>query len=355
MGNFKYFLEDHKEKIILGGVIGLAIAGATGVIIYMNKHIDKKLPVEEVTNQIKKADAVVYETSDYKLKTINLDNNDENAIIQLSKDDLVAKSPDLSSLFIYEEKEGTISNVSLKENKLDKHVIVKLKKKLKGATELLSNGKEFVLKTDSEMSIIDTKGNINSFNEEAFVKSGLLMISESSIYSNYKNKIFVKNFDKMSKTQTINVYDETIHFEIKDGQVFAMNKFGEKRGQNMLLQFEKDSLNIANLLKIDTTKIVPIETSQNEPSISFIETSDSEKQFIYNWEIAGEGKQDKPDKQEIEGNWGGNGEAVSVKGYVYALSPNELKVYNARNGKVEETKEVKDSEKDLFVAPIFSD
>lgn len=340
MSDFKYTLEKHKQKILIG-ISALAVVGAGfGVYCLLNKpESDIKEEVFEDTVS-RKADYIMMANSKGQ---IDLYGTDEDSIVNsldLQLDNAIySRGIDLETIMVFDN--NIFYEISENGGLLD----VKEVNTFNGSINSFKYSTKYIVTiSDNEINAINRETNKTSQLSIDSVEE-YVIADNCLVYSN-GNYLYSLNLDVPNSTPVkIEIGDKTEGLFVMNGKVISYNNFGSGNGITTLLKLNPSDLYIDYASKQDNSELYPVTPDSDDDSIKFIEnTVNKGNSFASHYTVILDDNV-KSSKTKVVLNdtisnekLGYNKDnTVSTKGYMYTLEDENITIYDLRAESIDST------------------
>lgn len=352
--NFKYTLEQNKQKIILGvSIVGL-LAISFGVFTMIHHNNKKTTPQDDplyVDNTNVKAEYIIGGNDKGELDLINVTNNEivMSNKLNVTNDVIYSRSNDLEKVLAYgnstffeiEEDNGQL--ISKELLKLDTEQPIKSFK---------FSDKYIVANTGSKLLILKINDN-STYMIDAKKVDSMVVVEDILVYAE-TNNIHAYNLNT-KKNKTIEIGDKTeALFEI-NGNVIAFNNFGSGNQKSTILKIKAEDLYIEKAHRHDNENVFAVTPDSDDKEISYIDSNKNNATSYYQLNL----NNDKDSKIRIsldtmsndDDNEFNSNNTVSTKGYLYSNKSGKIEIFRLSGEVLDSTI---DSDKTFFM-PISKD
>lgn len=353
----KYWLEDNKDKLYIGGA-GVALVGLlAGAFVLMTRDTTYK---QTDTVGITLADYVLAQKADGAIQSFALGDNKNSDTFALSDTAIPFKSENLDGLYLYDQ--GTVSKLVVSDKgDLSTETLFAITD-IGDVTHASTSGDRFVFKTADKLVVSDTTGALEMVFENN--QSDTYHLADTGIYLALDDAIQFVDFEK-GETQYINMGDKTTGFSQHTDTIIARNDFGKGKNTETYLEMTDGSLHINNLKRLPAANKLDIPGPRNENQLVFIETRSNEKEGLARQDLAVLGLDATIDDDEpvnlsdftlpLDTVEPFSAEkTMSVRGFLYDWTDTGLRVIEMRNGREVTRVQTEQTDAPLFV-PIYLD
>lgn len=334
---YKYWLEDNKDKLYIGGAV-LALVAVIGGSYWLTQR-DRSYNVGEDI-EVAMADYLLTQEESGELKTVKVKDGKSSASYELDKDALTFTGDNLSDMYVYLDDEIQLIEVDDKgQIELTNSIDVP---ELEEVSMIKTNGSKFGLLTPTELVVIDDKGKeLVRFDDNL---SDIFHVSDKGVYLGEANEIHFIDYEKQ-KTEYVDIGDKTTNITEHADTIVARNDFGSGNELETLLNIDDGSLHIDELKRVQSENKIELMVPNNDNQLAFIKTfTDKEdkitRQALATISITEESKEaddnyinlnDFTLPLETKEPFTNKGKAI--RGFIYDEVTDGLRVIEMRNGR----------------------
>lgn len=347
--NFKYTLEQNKQKIILG----ISIVGVLAVSFGVFKMVTNEKPVipEDdiaINTENVRAEYLIGGNNKGELDLIKVENNEVVKSIKLEATENViySRANDLEKVMAFGN--ATFYEIIEANGELNQKEVLKLEanqaiKDFKFSDKYIvgnTGDKLLVFKLEDKSTyMIDTK------------KIDSMVIVDNTLVYSETNNIHTYNLDS-KETSSIEIGDITSDlFEI-NGSVIAFNEFGAGNNKSTILKLKSNDLYIEKAHRHDNALLTAVTPDSDDEEIPYIDTSSKSVSINSHYKLNLNEIKDSKNRVELnaisttEGNPYTSTNTVSTKGYLYTNKSGKIEIFRLAGEVMDITL---DSEKTFFM------
>lgn len=336
--NFKYWLEENKDKFYIGGAIVALVGIVLGGYFVLNKGSNNNLDgsikytmADYILNQNEDGLIELYETDDGKL----LDS------VESSVETISFTDDNMETTYLYsDDKISTVSiNGSDKIELTDKLDV----KDIENVVKVRTNGDKFGLLTDDELIILDNEGKTLLIHDDN--PTDVFQLADDGVYMSVDNEIHYIKYDDGS-TEYVDIGDITTKITSHGNSIIARNNFGSGKNTESIINIKKDGLFINNLKRVQHENKIDLNVPSNENHISLIQYSLSPNDKITKQELVSVAIDNTKDDSDSADLVVGKDSSVeldttepftpqvkSIKGFIYDTTEDGLRIIETNNGR----------------------
>lgn len=268
---FKYALEQNKDKILLGVSIVGFVGVCLGLFFIINKNKDIKTPDENhyVDTENIKAEYIIAGDKNGTLDLIKVETNKVVNTMNLgpTKDIIYSRSNNLEKVMAYSK--GTFYEITEENGDLINKETLKIKENI-NIKEFKFSNNYIVVNTKNELIVFNTndksKYSINIKAIDSFV-----LIDDTLIYGE-TGYIYTHNL-KTKENKKIELSEKTEALFELNGKLIAFNKFGSGNNKYTILQLKQNDLYIEHAHRHDNEQLTPVTPDSDDKDIVYIDKS----------------------------------------------------------------------------------
>ena len=350
----KYWLEDNKDKLMIGGAV-LAL-GIVGFGAYSLIDKDKNYQVGEDI-EVAMADYLLTQRSDGDLELYNIEDNESISTYDLESNAIAFYGEELDSLYVYENDTVRQAKIADGEIHFDEALAVP---ELNDVQAIQVGGGHFGFLTPQELVITNDAGEPiivfedNEANEYQLTDKGIYLAMDTETH-------FVDYAD--GETKYIDIGDVTTKLSQHGDTIVARNDFGSGENVQTVLNIKDGDLLIDNLKRVPFDGKLDLQVPRSENQLVYIHYTRNKQDEITRQDLAtipihmeldGEETEDIDLKEftlplESKETFT-ESSAIASRGFLYDDTGNGLRIVEMRNGREAARLNVNDSQ--LFV-PIY--
>lgn len=354
MKNWKYKLEENKDKFLLGGIGVVAIAGIGLGVIYLNSEsqaIDKK----GGTVETKLADALVFKTNEGDLGSFDMSKKSITAQLKLDEKDLIGEYNTGNQLYVYQNEQKSFSQVSVAQDKMSLTKVHELKDDSKTGEVLSfhSTLDNVFIRAEKGYFILNKSQDLVELDKTIFENAKSTLLTSEGLYSSTGNEIHFIDLNGLNKRK-INLQDDVYHLTEKGDSVYAYSNFGSGVKKQMLVKINDGSLELEKVMKISGTKMSPTLSASDESQLTTFAYGDKKVTSV-SWDLEENGSAltSEPEVKAVNEILDVDSKVTSSKGHLYYVEGEEIKVYQTRNTQSFEPYTISNIAEGEFVFPAF--
>lgn len=337
MGDFKYTLQQNKNKII-AGVSLVAIIG-TGLGLYSLFHKSEVIQDEEEYTDvgIKKADYVFLANDK---GDIDLYSTKEDKVVNTlslnSTGVILSRDSDLETVMAYNN--GTFYELSEKDGVIENKEVIKYDGQAKIKSFKFSND-YIVALSDEEAIIIDLAS--KKITTLKIKDIDTYVIADKHLVYAVGDYIYSQDLTSDKEPVKIEVGDKSDALFFLDGKVIGFNNFGEGNKKTTLLKMRADDLYIELANKHDNENVYPLTPDSDDTDIKFIDSVDKDVAKVNSHYTMTMKENEKNNKDRVRLPDDTNetvysqDNTVSTKGYFYTNKDGNLTIFDLRSESVD--------------------
>lgn len=352
----KYWLEDNKDKLYIGGaVLALSILVAGG---YTYFNSDQDYDTGESVS-ITMADYLLTQRNDGHLETISVENNEPVATLNLNDDNVVFRGEQLEGLYVYDE--DAVHRVNVSEDGTMGLVDAIPMPDISGVTHASTNGTQFGFLSEDDLVVTDATGEVLLVFEDR--ATDIYQLANEGIYLSHGDEIHFVSYGD-GDTQYIDMGDSTTRFSQHGSTVVARNDFGQGNDIETVINMSDGSLLIDELKRMPYDNKVDVLVPQEDSQLVYIQTrtnsdGDITRQDLATIAVEADVKSDETiDLADftlpMETTEAFSSEkTMASRGFLYDWTDSGIRIIEMRNGREVTRLNTHSSETQLYV-PIFN-
>lgn len=330
--NFKYTLEQNKDKILLGAsIVGVFIIGFTVFHIVNNtKKQDVPQNEEQVVNQDNiRAEYIIGANDKGEIDLIKVDNKEVVANLDLKSTDSViySRSNNLESMLAYSD--GTFFEVLEEEGKLVQNEVLKLD--AKQSIKEFKFSKDYIVANTGDKLLVFKLSDKSTYMIDAVNVDSLLVVGERLVFAETN---YIHSYDLKTKEEvSIEIGDTTEDlFEI-NGTVIAFNKFGSGNDKSTILKLKTDDLYISKAHRHDNANVIAVTPDSDDKEISYVDKKETGIKTNSYYKLDLNGTKDVKNRIQLDAlSVTGDSEftsdnTVATKGYLYTNKSGKIDIF----------------------------
>ena len=259
----KYWLEDNKDKLYIGGAV--VALGLLGVGIYNFVDKDKEYNIGEGV-EITMADYMLTQKLDGDLALVDVEENEVTSTYNLHDDSLTFYGENLDEMYVYID--NSVSSVSVKEGGELELVNGITVPELENVGAIQTGGGHFGFLTPEELVITNENGEPVIVFEDN--ESNVYHLTDKGVYLAMDTEIHFVDYGE-GETKYIDIGDVTTKFSRHGETIVARNDFGKGEDTQTVLNIENGDLHIDELKRVQYDNKLDINVPANENQIVYIQ------------------------------------------------------------------------------------
>lgn len=335
--NFKYWLEDNKDKLYIAGAVVALLGIVTGGYYLTNKErINNTADEIEYTM----ADYVLSQTQDGAIELYETSKGELLDSLTSSEEAITFTGDSLDTAYLYAGDTVSVINVEDESIVLGEEIPIG---EVKGVLNVQTNGDKFGFLTEDELVVFNAEGeSVLVYDDNP---TGVFHVTDEGMYMSVDNEIHYIEYDS-GETEYIDIGDVTTKFSQHGGSIIARNNFGSGENTESILNIEEDSLFINNLKRVQHENKIDLNVPSNENHISMIQYTKSSSDKITKQELVSVAIDNTHSDSESENLVRSEDFTVELdsleaftpqaklaKGYIYDNADNQLRIIEMNNGR----------------------
>lgn len=348
--NFKYTLEQNKQKILLGAsIVGVAVI-SFGVFTMVNNNKNKVTPEDDVyvdTTNVR-AEYIIGGNDKGELDLIKVESNEvvKSTKLGTTENVIYSRSNDLEKVLAYGN--GTFYEIVEENGDLISKELLKLEAE-QPIKEFKFSDKYIVGNTGDKL-IVFKLADKSTYMIDAKEVDSMVVIDETLVYAETEN---IHTYNLVTKEdKSIEIGDKTEDlFEI-NGSVVAFNKFGSGNQKSTILKLKSDDLYIEKAHRHDNEKLSAVTPDSDDKEIPYIDKTEKTVTINAHYKLDLNGEKDSKNRVTLEAMSTDNNvefnsdNTVSTKGYLYSNKSGKIEIFRLAGEVMDSTV---DSNKTFFM------
>lgn len=335
--NFKYWLEDNKDKLSIAGAV-VALAG----IVMGGYYLVNKERNNNVGNTIEytMADYVLSKTEDGPIELYETDKGELLDSFKSDESSMTFTDDSLDMAYLYSGDKVSVINIENDKIVLGDEILVG---EMDDVLNIQTNGDKFGFLTKEELVVFNSEGeSVLVYDDNP---TSVFHVTDDGMYISIDNEIHYIKYED-GETEYVDIGDLTTKITQHGDSIIARNNFGSGKDTESIINIKQDSLFINNLKRVQHENKIDLDVPSNENHISMIQYTTSSNDKITKQELVSvaidntysdNGSEDltKSDdfKIELDTVEPFTPQAKLAKGYIYDQTETGIRIFEMNNGR----------------------
>lgn len=274
----KYWLEDNKDKLYMGGATLAVVAASVGGYMFFNRN--QTYNTDEGVS-VNLASHILSQRGDGDLELVSVEDNEAVSSMTINDEAVLFRGENLDTLYAYED--GQVFQVAVDDNTNLNYINGIAMPEMEGVLQAQTNGEAYGFLTSDELIVTDNAGDtLLVFEDRA---TDVFQLAEHGVYLGVDNEIHFVSFED-GETQYIDIGDETTRFSKHGDTIVARNNFGSGEDVETVLNMDDGSLLIDELKRLPYDGKVDVLVPQSENQLVYVQTRYNDDDTIARQELA---------------------------------------------------------------------
>lgn len=350
MSNFKYFLEKHKQKLLIIISVFILITVGLGFYYVIKKNKEQTIPDKVIyaDEGIKLADYIITYNKSNEIKLIDVKTFNEIDMLKIGEGpSLYLKDETLEHIYVLNNNQ--IFKIEEENGKLKSTEFFKLNES--DVKDFKVNDKYVAIFNGKEVITYSLENKEEYFKKEFKNLNQWLLHDDNIIYVD-NSKIYSINMTKYKTSKSSNDYLVEVELGgntdlityINNNSLMVFNNFGKDLNKYSFFNLNPETLYVNSAFNNDNGKITPITNDSDDNMIYFVETvvkDNLENEFLITMDM----EENKNTKNRISLNSSTSEikykdvikDGFATKGYMYYLNGNDLEIFDLRGESLQYT------------------